>query len=79
MPTPIIDARPIQPGEIGVSVVFFFDPSTLRKIGLDNHDDLNTMISALVTDQFGLARVRLEETIADYVEIDQKRIDATRS
>ena len=79
MPKAIIDARPIQPKEIGVAVNFFVNPSKLRVMGERDKIDLDTFIEQLVDQQFDLARPQLVNAIKEYVGTEQTLIDKTRT
>lgn len=79
MPKSTIDARPIQSREVGVAVVFYVNPATLRAFGLDKPEELTEMIERLVDEQYTLARPRLVAAIGEYVRTDQALIDKTRS
>ena len=79
MPKSTIDARPIQPHEVGIAVVFYVNPARLRAYGLDKPEELTTMIEQLADEQFALARPRLTAAIGEYVRTDQALIDKTRS
>ena len=79
MPKSTIDARPIQPREVGIAVVFYVNPAMLRAFGLDAPEKLNEMIERLVDEQYTLARPRLVDAVGEYVRTDQGLIDKTRS
>ena len=78
MPKSVIDARPIQPREVGIAVMFYVNPALLRSRGLDKTEELTPLIEQLVDEQFALARSRLVAAVFEYVQVDQVLIDKTR-